>query len=130
MSEETKRPDLCHSKEYRVRYHGHSVLVSTRRDDLCGACGRKVGDGIKRTNRHHWRYAYAWKTVRANPELALENTVEYCFKCHPIADAVRLLTSVKNCSDVASVVHTAPDEIQTKFNKIVNAVSFGGAPKK
>jgi len=40
---------------------------------------------------HHWRYAYAiWQVIK-NPQLALEHTNEFCYRCHKHADCLRRL---------------------------------------
>ncbi len=106
--------------ENRIMYRNRSVIVSEPRKNVCEACGRKVGEEIKRTNRHHWKYAYQYKTVKANPELALENTSEYCYRCHQIADAIKVLTDCKNLTDVLKVLNTAPENVQNAFHQIVS----------
>lgn len=108
--------------ENRIMYRNRSVKVSTPRKNVCEACGRKVGDEITRTNRHHWKYAYKYKTVKANPDLALENTSEYCYHCHQIADAIKTLTDCKNPINVLNVLKTAPEHIQRSFQKIVSQI--------
>jgi hypothetical protein len=40
---------------------------------------------------HHLKYAYTVKEVRANPLLALDNTICVCYKCHEVANAMRKL---------------------------------------
>lgn len=104
--------------ENRIMYRNRSVVVSKPRKHTCDACNRKVDEGIKRTNRHHWKYAYTYKTVKANPELALENTSEYCFHCHQIADAIKKLTDVKDVSTIIKVLKTAPPKVQRSFRRI------------
>lgn len=60
------------------------------RKGRCEACGRLRGEGeIKWTSRHHFKYAYELNTVRKNPLLALENSVELCWSDHQIADSLR-----------------------------------------
>jgi len=108
--------------ENRTMYRNRSVVVSKPRNHICDACKRKVGDEIKRTNRHHWKYAYTYKTVKANPELALENTSEYCFHCHQIADAIKKLTDVNDVSTIIRVLKTAPSNIQNSFREIIGAM--------
>jgi len=56
--------------------------------------------------------------VKANPDLALENTSEYCYHCHQIADAIKTLTDVKDVSKVIQVLKTAPNNTQTSFVQI------------
>jgi hypothetical protein len=110
-------------KENRVMYHNRSVVVSKPRRNQCDACKRKISDGIKRTNRHHWKYAYKYRTVKANPDLALENTSEYCYHCHQIADALRLLSEVKKAEDVVNVFATAPLSVQQKIRRVINGIN-------
>jgi hypothetical protein len=101
-------------KGYRMRYatsHGGGitiVLPEDPRKHVCEACGKSVFKGeIKVTALHHWKYAYRAETVRKNPMLALENTTEYCFACHRIADGIRALLDV-NPERAVAVLETLP----------------------
>ena len=109
--------------ENRVMYHNRSIVVSKPRRNQCDACKRKIGEAIKRTNRHHWKYAYKYKTVKANPDLALENTGEYCYHCHQIADALRLLSEVKKVEDIVNVFGTAPLSVQQNIRRAIDVIN-------
>jgi len=110
---------------YRMRYataHGGGIVVwlpEDPRKHVCEACGRSVLKcEIKTTALHHWKYAYRAETVRKNPMFALENTSEYCFPCHKIADGIRALLDV-NPERAVAVLETLPVEKRDKFLLIV-----------
>jgi hypothetical protein len=70
----------------RVQYRRIRVTVEHDKLNVCQACDKEG-----RTELHHWLYAYSTDQVRASPQLALENTDEYCFLCHKVANAIRFL---------------------------------------
>jgi len=116
-------------KDYKVRYetaHGHGIVVTLPfdpRKHICDSCGKSVADGeIRVTALHHWWYAYQPNTVRENPILAIENTSELCFGCHPIGDAIRALLYA-NPSRVAMVAELLRGEPREKFIKVIDEVS-------
>lgn len=94
------------------------------RKGCCEACLRCKGKGIKRTSLHHTVYAYTKETVRKNKFLALENTIELCFGCHPIADGLRgiLLSNprggLRSIPRIIQVVKLLPPEQQKHFTKL------------
>lgn len=95
------------------------------RTGCCVACGRCKSKGeIKTTQKHHMKYAYETKTVLKNPALALENTLELCFGCHPIADGLRdLLLSnprgaLRSINRIVQVAELLPPEQQKHFTKL------------
>ena len=96
--------------------HGGGVVVTLPYDPrkhICDSCKKSVVLGeIRVTALHHWYYAYQPKTVRENPELAIENTSELCFGCHPVGDAIRALTyaSPKRVAMVAELLRGEPRE--------------------
>lgn len=73
-------------EKIRITYRRARVMVEHVKLGYCQAC-RAVG----RTEMHHWEYAYTTAEVRKNPQLALRRTVELCFKCHRIANALRII---------------------------------------
>ena len=79
---------------HQIRYRKARIrLPFNPRKGVCEGCGRSVESGeIKKTDMHHWKYAYATKTVKNKPELALEYTKEYCYHCHQVADALFILS--------------------------------------
>ena len=98
------------------------------RKGCCEACKRCKSKGeIKVTQRHHTKYAYETKTVLKNPALALENSLELCFGCHPIADGLRdLLLSnprgaLRSINRIIQVVRLLPPDQQAHFTKLCRA---------
>lgn len=82
-------------RTYNVRYKQTKIpLNKNPRKGKCDGCGRSIRkEEIKTTQLHHWIYKYLTETVKANPQLALENTNEFCYyPCHRAADALRVLT--------------------------------------
>lgn len=90
----------------------------------CVACHRKRGEGIKMTALHHTVYKYTVATVKKNPILALQNTLELCFGDHRIADAFRdLLLSnprgaLRSLNRIMQVVKLLPEEQRDHFSKL------------
>lgn len=112
-------------KKYAVRYQKSTIMVPYPRNPrkgICEGCGRKRGDEIKTTQLHHWYYAYETKTVKKNPLLALENTVEVCFNpCHKAADALRALTAEirpENQEKIIDIAKLMPEWMQKRFTQI------------
>ena len=105
---------------------GHRTTVEVPyliRKGICEACGKsKKKREIKSTHLHHWRYAYKWSSVKKNPELALENTIELCYACHEIADAIRRLSEFRK-ERVALILNSAPDRVRNRL--IANTASLG-----
>jgi len=113
-------------KKYRTRYGGSRgkgvkiVLPFDPRKGVCSACGKSKHKGeIKSTCLHHWKYAYKPSTVAKNPILVLENTSEFCFACHMIADAFRNLMRLSP-KRVMKVANTMQKELKEKFTVICN----------
>ena len=121
---------------YRHNKRGKPVVVTVDVDKpirigICEACKRRVGDGqINVTALHHWFYKYKNETVKKNPMLALENTNEYCYFGHMIADAIRMLISVKNPEWIKNVLESAPDEVYLRFVEIVDYLNLCNYEKK
>jgi len=95
------------------------------RTGCCVACKRCKSKGeIKVTQMHHTKYAFETKTVKKNPLLALENTLELCFGCHPVADGLRdiLLSNprggLRSINRIIQVVKLLPEEQQDHFTKL------------
>lgn len=114
-------------KKYRMKYAGSRgkgitvTLPFDPRKRKCSACGKIVGEDIKMTAMHHWWYAYAPKTVKKNPLLALENTSELCYYCHQLADAIRALLYA-HPKRVAQVAELLEGKQKEKFVTILVAV--------
>lgn len=104
--------------------HLRLILPTPIRKGCCVACLRCKGHGIKRTSLHHTKYAYERKTVRKNPYLALENTLELCYGCHPIADGLRsmLLSNprggLRSIPRIIQVLNLLPKDQQKHFTKL------------
>jgi len=115
------------TKKYRMRYagsRGKGVVVTLPfdpRNGKCSACAKVVGVDIKMTALHHWYYAYKPKTVKKNPILALENTSEFCFYCHQLADAIRALLYARPIR-AAWVAGCLKGKQREKFVKILESI--------
>ena len=117
-------------KEEKQRIYYQRVRVSFYypipiRKGCCVACKRCKSKGeIKTTQLHHTVYKYETKTVRKNPVLALENSLELCFGCHRPADGLRdLLLSnprggLRSINRIIQVVKLLPHEQQKHFTKL------------
>jgi len=92
------------------------------RKGICKVCGRsKHKAEIKTTQLHHWWYKYSVETVKKNPLLALENSIEVCFGCHKIADWLRDATTGTRPENVHRIINTAkemPEWMRMRFTKI------------
>lgn len=95
------------------------------RKGVCKACHRsKHKNEIQQTSLHHTKYAFELKTVRANPVLAIENTIELCYTDHIIGDSLRglLLSSprggLKSINRIIQVVNLLPKDQQKHFTKL------------
>ena len=112
---------------YKIRYagsRGKGVVVTLPADPRkhkCACCGKVVGVEIKVTALHHWWYAYQPETVRKNPILVLDNTIEVCFGCHQVADAIRALLYASP-SRVALVANCLKGEPRERFKRVLKAV--------
>lgn len=100
-------------KKYRIKYQTIKVVVEDPRRHICQACKKS----FKVTAMHHYKYAYKPETVKENPELALENTLELCFYDHQIADAFRTLVEA-NPERVRLTLDAHPDWFIEKILKI------------
>lgn len=95
------------------------------RNGCCIACKRCKSKGeIKTTQKHHTVYAFKTETVKKNPLLALENTLELCFGCHPVADGFRdmLLSNprgaLRSINRIFQVGELLPENQQDHFTKV------------
>jgi len=112
-------------QKWAIRYQQTTIMVPYPRNPrrgICQACGRSKEKGeIKTTQLHHWFYKYETETVKKNPLLALENSVELCFRCHKIADAFRaFITEIRpeNQSWIVDVGKVMPEWMQYRFGQI------------
>jgi len=114
-------------KMYQVSYqttHGKGVVVylpSNPRKGKCECCGKVVGEEIKTTQLHHMWYAYQPETVKKNPILVLDNTIEVCYGCHQVADAIRALLYASP-SRVALVANCLKGEPRERFKRVLRTV--------
>jgi len=122
------KPKKKKVKGYKIRYAGSRgkgvvvVLPFDPRKGKCAGCGKTKANGeIKSTALHHWWYAYQPKTVKQNPILALENTSEFCYYCHQLADAIRALLYARPIR-VAWVAKCLKGKQREKFIKVLEAV--------
>lgn len=120
----TKDEDI--QKVYYQRTHisikGYPVQI---RRGICSSCNRSKHKGeIKTTQLHHTKYAFETETVLKNPILALENTLELCFGCHPVADGLRdiLLSNprggLRKIEKIIRVIKFLPEEQQLHFTHL------------
>lgn len=115
------------NKPYKIKYAGSRgkgvvvTLPSDPRKHKCACCGKVVGEEIKTTALHHWWYAYQPETVRKNPILVLDNTIELCFGCHQVADAIRALLYASP-SRVAMVANCLKGEPRERFKRVIKAM--------
>ena len=96
-------------------------LPADPRKHKCACCGKVVGEEIKTTALHHWWYAYQPETVRNNPILALDNTIEVCYGCHQMADAIRALLYASP-SRVSRVANCLKGEPRERFKRVLREV--------
>lgn len=100
-------------KKQCLYYHKTKICFSYPvpiRSGCCNACKQcKSKNEIKQTALHHAKYAYQTETVKKNPVLALDNTMELCFFCHQIADGFRgiLVTSSGGRKSVNRILQVA-----------------------
>lgn len=110
-------------RKYSIRYQNIYVKVpldAPPKEGICSACQRQVGNEIKNTHLHHWKYAYKNPTVKKTPSLAMDFTSELCFGCHKIGDALRTILTRK-AENVGMILDTAeqmPEDMKTKLDRI------------
>jgi hypothetical protein len=73
-----------------IMYKRTLILIDAPKIKYCECCLKKQGKEIKKLDTHHWRYEFTSKEVKANPKLVLKNTSVLCFRCHRVADALRI----------------------------------------
>ena len=112
-------------KKYAVTYQKTKILIPYPRNPrrgICQVCERsKEKKEIKTTQLHHWVYRYETKTVKKNPLLALENTIEVCYGCHKICDWLKDATTGTRPENFYRIIECAnhmPDWMQDRFTKI------------
>jgi hypothetical protein len=105
-----------------ITIKGYPIKI---RKGICKGCNRSKHEGeIKTTQLHHTKYAFETQTVLKNPILALENTLELCFGCHPIADGLRdiLLANprggLRKIDKIIQVINLLPPEQQLHFTHL------------
>jgi hypothetical protein len=112
---------------YKIKYAGSRgkgvvvILPADPRKHKCECCGKVVGVDIKMTALHHWFYAYQPETVRKNPILVLDNTIEVCYGCHQVADAIRALLYASP-KRVAMIANCLKGEPRMRFRRVLGAV--------
>lgn len=86
--------------KFRVLYRRARLTVEGKPTHTCQACG--AGG---RTELHHLSYAYPTAEVRKNHQLALENTIELCYLCHRVANALyQSEKDINRCAQVSSAL--------------------------
>jgi len=102
------------SVRYRRGNRSIRVTVDAPDDQTCAGCLEEFTG--RRLNRHHWREAYTLDQVRADPQLALENSALACVPHHRVANALRKVAE----SDPDVVVNLAETLPRDMKNKILN----------
>ncbi len=93
-------------KQYTLRYRRATVrLAKNPRKKKCECCGKYS----KMLQAHHWKYVYETKEVKANPKLATENITTLCYKCHLIANALKLC--IENWVKVKKMLDFLPEDM-------------------
>jgi len=114
------------AKKYYLKYQTVKVEVDDPRVGKCAVCGKSVKKKeLRSTALHHYRYKYRPETVLANPELALENTIEVGYCHHPIADCLRLLYERKN-EDIVTCLFVHPKWFTDKFKRLAREIVYRG----
>jgi len=115
---ETSQKKKMYSIVYQ-RKRISALLPENPRKGICRACKRSRAKGeITQTQLHHTSYAYSIGTVKRNPVLAFENTVETDYPCHRIFDAFREILDKTNIERVVGVLRVLPPSQQEKFKEI------------
>ncbi|MHA1852592.1 MAG: hypothetical protein ACTSUF_03685 [Candidatus Heimdallarchaeaceae archaeon] len=101
----------------KIKYRRAIIKVNAKRRKTCEICGRQG-----KIDFHHTKYAYKTSEVRKNPQLALENTLQLCYPCHKIADAIRIILSnpeitLKILMEVDYAIEPRRKEILCLFGK-------------
>lgn len=109
--------------KYAIDYEGKKIWVeldSPPKKGVCQACFRKVGDDIKTTALHHFKYEFSKKRLVKEPELSLKNTCELDFSCHRLGNALMVLLSVKleNVGSIVKVAKLMPNDMLLKMDKL------------
>jgi hypothetical protein len=76
-----------------IRYKNITVKVKGIKPTICSCCKKETKP--RGLGAHHTKYAYSVDEVRANPELAKDNTIYLCFHCHRVGNSIRILNENK-----------------------------------
>jgi len=126
------------TKPYKMKYagsRGKGVIITLSEDPRkgkCECCGKIVGVDIKMTALHHWYYAYQPETVRKNPVLALENTIEVCYGCLPPNEKIYTESGIKSISEINNkdkvILNSLSNVIETYIHDF-NGILYKIKPK-
>ena len=108
---------------YSVDYQGKKIYVELDeppKKGVCEACGKRVGEEIKITQTHHFKYAFSKKQIAKDPSLALKNTAELDFFHHKLGNALMNLLSVTldNVGEIVKVARLMPPDMKLKMDKL------------
>jgi hypothetical protein len=95
-----------------VRYRQTKIKLDE--DPRSGICA--IGHTPNKTDLHHWRNAYPTRKVKKNPKLALENTGEFGYPHHKMANAIRTFIEIPE-EDLPKYIATM-DEVTIKNFRI------------
>ena len=101
---------------YRRNRWKARITVSDPRTGECVG-----GHTADKTDEHHWIYKYGVKAVKENPELYHEGTVETCYDCHRLANAMRIVYEFTkhHPSRAQNILASMPDEMQQAIINLV-----------
>lgn len=74
---------------YWIKYKRIRVKVLGDKSTQCECCLKTPKPRGMHT--HHWKYEFTIKEVARNPELAKKNSTSLCYKCHRVANAMRIV---------------------------------------
>lgn len=110
-------------RKYRIKYQTITVAIEDPRTGVCQGCHKSVWDKeIRTTQMHHFHYAYKPETVKKDPQKAIENTIELCYYCHKLADAIRTLLDA-NVKRIYWVITCHPKWADKKFLDLAKLIS-------
>ncbi len=113
---------------YRRGSHHITVRLDSEKPIVCQACkGTFTG---RRINTHHWKNLYTFPEVKANPQLALENTTPFDVNHHRVANSIRHITEELQRGRLTSeqlwnIIDTMPQDMkETLLQAVTHLKSY------